>query len=71
MAKAGNDPYSTAIISEMKCLKWNLNLMSKIKGRYNTPTHSTYGSMKLTISIILGNHGRSSSNVDSLIYIYT
>ena len=26
--------------------------MSKIKGKYNTPTRSTHGSMTLTISII-------------------
>ena len=35
-----------------KRLRWNLDFMSKIKGGYNTSTHSTDGSMALTISYI-------------------
>ena len=34
-----------------KRLKWNVDFMSKIKGIYNTSTHSMHGSMTLTISI--------------------
>ena len=36
----------------MKCLKLNLNFISKLEGKYNTATHSAHRSMTLTISII-------------------
>ena len=35
-----------------KCLKLNLNFISKIEGRHGTATHSAHCSMTLTISII-------------------
>ena len=52
-----------------KCLKWNLDFMGKIEGRYNIPTHSTHGSMTLTILLFLSYHGRGSSNGWNYIWV--